>query len=77
MRGAFKSAGEINARSVNGLTYMLAVLDEALRMYPPIASNLVREVPRGGGSNCGEVHAGWCKFSLFLPPQVTWVWGSG
>lgn len=69
MRGAFKSAGEINARSVNGLTYMLAVLDEALRMYPPIASNLVREVPRGGGFEvAGRFMPGGVSFLCsFLP----------
>lgn len=70
VRGAFKSAGEINARSVNGLTYMLAVLDEALRMYPPIASNLVREVPRGGGVEvAGRFMPGGVSFLCFFLPR--------
>ncbi|KAK1829935.1 isotrichodermin C-15 hydroxylase [Podospora conica] len=58
VRGAFKSAEEITVSSANGLTYMLAVLNEALRMYPPIASNLVREVPRGGVEVAGRFMPG-------------------
>lgn len=66
VRGAFASVEEINVKSVNGLTYMLAVLNEALRMYPPIASNLVREVPRGGVEVAGRYMPGEVS-SLFSP----------
>ncbi|OHF00678.1 isotrichodermin C-15 hydroxylase [Colletotrichum orchidophilum] len=48
VRSAFGSSSEITINSVSKLPYMLAVLNEALRMYPPVASNLVREVPEGG-----------------------------
>jgi cytochrome P450 len=36
------------------LSYMLAVLNEALRMYPPVTSNLVRVVPSGGAQIAGH-----------------------
>ncbi|KAL3452706.1 cytochrome P450 monooxygenase [Aspergillus insuetus] len=48
IRSAFQSQEEINMTSVNKLSYMLACLDEALRMYPPIANGLPRVTPKGG-----------------------------
>ncbi|KAK0730910.1 isotrichodermin C-15 hydroxylase [Lasiosphaeris hirsuta] len=54
VRSAFKSTDEININSVGKLTYMLAVLNEALRMYPPVSSGLVRQVPEGGAQVAGQ-----------------------
>lgn len=54
VRSAFKRSEEININSVNKLTYMLAVLNESLRMYPPVTSNLVRTVPPGGSTVAGN-----------------------
>jgi cytochrome P450 len=48
VRSKFGSESEITASSVNNLTYMLGVLNEALRLYPPVTSSLVRVVPQGG-----------------------------
>lgn len=48
VRSAFASESEITASSVNKLSYMLGVLNEALRLYPPVTSSLVRVVPPGG-----------------------------
>lgn len=48
VRSTFASDSEISASTVNRLSYMLAVLNEALRLYPPVTSNLVRVVPHGG-----------------------------
>jgi len=68
VRSAFKDSSEINIASANQLTYMLAVLNESLRMYPPTTSNLIRVVPEGGaqiaghfvpGGTCVEVQH-WC-----------------
>lgn len=44
----FASEDEIDLVSVNRLTYMLACLNEGLRMYPPIANGLPRILPAGG-----------------------------
>ncbi|KAK2016962.1 isotrichodermin C-15 hydroxylase [Colletotrichum eremochloae] len=48
VRSAYKDPSEITIGSVGQLTYMLAVLKEALRMYPPVPSGLVRQVPENG-----------------------------
>lgn len=48
VRSAFKSADEINFQTANRLTYLLAVLNESLRMFPPAAGSTPRRVPRGG-----------------------------
>lgn len=54
VRSTFRSQDEINLISVNKLSYMLACLDEGLRMYPPIANGLPRMCPRGGCTVLGH-----------------------
>ncbi|CAG8198366.1 unnamed protein product [Penicillium olsonii] len=54
VRSAFQSQEEINLISVNKLSYMLACLDEAMRMYPPIANGLPRLCPESGATIMGE-----------------------
>ncbi|KAI2632022.1 putative cytochrome P450 [Hypoxylon sp. NC1633] len=54
VRSAFSSVDEIDINSVNKLTYMLAVLNESLRLYPPVSSGLIREVPAGGSKIAGR-----------------------
>lgn len=53
IRSAFAHGNEITMVSVNNLKYQLAVLDEALRIMPPVATALVRLVPSGGGEEVG------------------------
>ncbi|GME23362.1 putative cytochrome p450 monooxygenase protein [Neofusicoccum parvum] len=54
VRSTFKSEDEISINSVGHLKYMLACLDEALRMYPPTPSGLPRVVPQGGVNIVGN-----------------------
>ncbi|PGH01390.1 hypothetical protein AJ79_07931 [Helicocarpus griseus UAMH5409] len=54
VRSAFKSEDEITINTVNGLGYMLACLDEALRMYPPVPTGLPRVIPKGGARIAGQ-----------------------
>ncbi|KAI0878449.1 isotrichodermin C-15 hydroxylase [Hypoxylon argillaceum] len=54
VRSSFTDADEININTVGNLKYMLAILNEALRMYPPVTSGLVRTVPRGGAEIAGH-----------------------
>ena len=53
IRSNFAHSHEITLASVNSLTYELAVLDEALRIMPPVATALVRLVPPGSGEIVG------------------------
>ncbi|KAJ3942874.1 uncharacterized protein N0V96_007103 [Colletotrichum fioriniae] len=54
VRTSFKTKEEIDLVSVNKLTYMLACLDEALRVYPPVSMGLPRVTPKGGATICGK-----------------------
>ncbi|OTA87086.1 hypothetical protein M434DRAFT_399648 [Hypoxylon sp. CO27-5] len=67
VRFSFKNDREITLSSVGDLTYMLACLDECLRMYPPVAGGFPRVAPKGGGMVAGH----------FVPEGYTvsvWQW---
>ena len=57
VRSSFQSEEEITFQSVNGLHYMLACLNEALRCYSPAPVGLPRFIPKGygGATIAGEV----------------------
>lgn len=48
VRSAFENEDDITILNANKLEYLLATLNEALRMYAPIPSGLPRIVPKGG-----------------------------
>ncbi|KAI5923146.1 cytochrome P450 [Camillea tinctor] len=48
LKTAFTSENEIDLVSVQKLPYMLAVLDETLRIYPPVPSGSPRMIGEGG-----------------------------
>ncbi|KAI8955153.1 cytochrome p450 monooxygenase [Xylaria longipes] len=54
VRTSFKSEDEIDLISVNGLSYMLACLNESFRLYPPVPVGLPRVVPKGGCNIAGH-----------------------
>ncbi|KAJ5540699.1 cytochrome P450 monooxygenase, partial [Penicillium frequentans] len=54
VRSTFQSEQEITMTSVNQLTYMLACLNEALRVYPPVPTGLPRVTPAGGRTILGR-----------------------
>lgn len=67
VRSTFKGDGEITLSSVNGLSYMLACLNESLRRYPPVAIGMPRISPEGGATVAGH----------FVPGGTTvavWQW---
>ncbi|KAF2099150.1 cytochrome P450 CYP3/CYP5/CYP6/CYP9 [Rhizodiscina lignyota] len=51
VRTMFKEDGEITQKSVNELTYMLAVLSEAMRIYPPTGFGIPRLISSKGGQS--------------------------
>lgn len=54
IREAFNSYDDLHLESLARLEYLMAVLQEGLRMYPPVPSTLPRKVPVGGAVVCGE-----------------------
>lgn len=54
VRTSFSSEEEIDLISVQRLSYMLAVLDEALRMHPPVPSGQPRMIAEGGDVILGQ-----------------------
>ena len=48
VRSTFSAESEINLTGANKLRYMLACLDEGMRMYPPVPATFPRNVPSGG-----------------------------
>jgi len=53
VRSSFAADSEITLTSVGQLSYMLACIDESLRMYPPVAFGMPRVVPKAGVTIAG------------------------
>lgn len=64
VRSAFKHEDEIDLQSVGKLEYMLAVLDEGLRIYAPVPKQGNRVVPDGGAFIAGK----WVPGGVRTPP---------
>lgn len=64
IRGAFGSEDEINYTRTQNLPYLSAVLNESLRIYPPLPQNLRRVVPQGGAMICGQWVPGGTAVSM-------------
>ncbi|KAK4187692.1 cytochrome P450 monooxygenase [Podospora australis] len=69
VRTAFSSEEQIDFFSVNKLKYMLAVLDESMRMFPPVPASLPRVTARGGDVVCGYPIAEGAKLDIFMWPM--------
>lgn len=54
VRGAFRTEDDIDFSSVQNLGYMLAVLDEAMRVMPPVPGSMPRVCQDGGDVLCGR-----------------------
>ncbi|KAK3385593.1 cytochrome P450 [Podospora didyma] len=65
VRSSFQSDDEITLTSVGNLSYMLACLNEGLRIYPPVAGGLPRITPRGGATILGEFIPGNTVMTIF------------
>jgi hypothetical protein len=54
VRTAFKSTDEMTMAGLSRLPYLQACVEEALRLYPPVAVGLPRVAPKGGAEVCGR-----------------------
>ena len=54
IRSRFHSLTEITIEEVNKLPYLIACLQEGMRMYPPVPAGFTRVVPPGGGIISGH-----------------------
>jgi cytochrome P450 len=63
VRSAFKTEEEIDILSVGRLEYMPAVLNEAMRMNPPISGTIPRTINQKGDEIAG----------YFVPPGVSTI----
>ncbi|KAI1121880.1 benzoate 4-monooxygenase cytochrome P450 [Nemania abortiva] len=61
IRDAFHRYEDVNFSSISSLPYLNAVLNEAMRIYPPVPIGLPRHVPEGGDTIDG----------LFFPEGIT------
>ena len=66
VRSAFKSEEEIDINSVGNLTYMLAVLKETMRIYPPVPIALARITPPSGSPIASEHVAGGVSYNRWM-----------
>lgn len=54
IRALFKKEDEITIASTDSLEYLNAVINEGLRLCPPVVIGVPRTVPKGGDTVCGE-----------------------
>ncbi|KUL89461.1 hypothetical protein ZTR_04501 [Talaromyces verruculosus] len=52
IRSSFQNENEINMNSAAPLRYLIAVLEESMRLYPPVPAALPRMVPEPGQIIC-------------------------
>ncbi|CAI6335388.1 unnamed protein product [Periconia digitata] len=64
VRGAFNSSDDIDLINITQLEYLNACIEEGLRIYPPVPTNLPRQVPIGGATVNGEWVPGGTVVSL-------------
>jgi len=54
VRSSFNTTEDITLYSVQKLDYFAAVLEETMRLYPPVSQQLSRKVPKGGAVVAGK-----------------------
>jgi cytochrome P450 len=64
IRSNFEEETDINLSSLGKLPYLSAVIEEGLRMAPPVPSGLPRVTPEEGGIVCGEWLPGGTNISF-------------
>jgi len=70
IREAFTIAEEIGFVSVNNLPYLLACLDETLRIYPPVPDTFPRNTGPTEHLICGQMVPPWVSTPYLCPRYV-------
>ncbi|RGP74008.1 cytochrome p450 [Fusarium sporotrichioides] len=65
VRSSFKSESEIDMASVQRLPYMLAVLNEGLRLFPPVINGIQRKVREGGDTIINQYIPGGASVDIW------------
>ncbi|KAF2493649.1 cytochrome P450 [Lophium mytilinum] len=71
VRGAFATQEEITVVKLNQLKYLTAVIEEGLRVYPPVPSNMPRMIPPEGATVCGKWVPGGTSVAVAPWPMFT------
>ena len=71
VRNAFQDGSPIDIQSVSNLKYLSAVIQEALRLFPPVPEGLPRVTPLEGQKICDLwIPGGVSRNSVYANPQV-------
>jgi len=54
IRGSFSTSDDITITNLIALKYLTAVIEEGLRIYPPVPSNMPRSIPEDGAVVAGK-----------------------
>ena len=74
VRTSYSSSDDINLINVSRLKYLIAVLDESMRVYPPVPVQSARVVPKGGSVVNGKfVPEGVSAYNLLPLVFVCWT----
>lgn len=73
IRNAFSTVEEIDFTSVNKLPYLIACLEEALRIYPPVPETFPRNTGPGAEMICGKMVPAWVSTFGPLRPGARWL----
>lgn len=65
LRAEFAPEADITIAGLGSLLYIMAVIDEALRIYPPLSGDLRRKIPPGGAGLSGHFLLGGTIFSVY------------
>jgi cytochrome P450 len=70
LRSAFRQSSDINATNVNELKYMIAVLSEIMRLYPPGPSGLARHITNKAGQMVAGQYVPYNVSALLLSEAI-------
>jgi hypothetical protein len=70
IRSNFSTSEDITITKLLQLKYLNGVIEEGLRIYPPVPSNMPRVIPEEGAMICGKWLPGGVGYLPFTTPRV-------